>query len=76
MMVHAAATGLFGVLLATQDALGWLYLVPVGLATIWLLAGSARLITQYTGPRAMSVFKVSNMYLSLVLLAICVATVV
>jgi len=76
MMVHAVATGLYGVLLAAHGTLGWLYLVPVGLATIWLLAGSARLITSYTGSRAMSVFKVSNMYLSLVLLAICVATVV
>lgn len=76
MMVHAVATGAFGVLLAMHETLGWAYLIPVGVATIWLVAGSARLITQYTGPRAMSVFKVSNLYLSLVLLAICVTTVI
>jgi hypothetical protein len=33
-------------------------------------------VTAYTGPQAMRVFKVSNMYLSLVLLAICVAVLV
>lgn len=76
MLIHAGATGFFGMLLAVHNSLGWLYLVPVGLATIWLMSGAARLITQYTGPRAMTVFKISNMYLSLVLLAICVAAVV
>jgi protoheme IX farnesyltransferase len=76
MLFHAAATGAFGLLLALHDAMGWIYAIPVGLATIWLLRESALLIRQYTGPRAMSVFKVSNIYLSLVLLAICVAALV
>jgi heme O synthase-like polyprenyltransferase len=52
------------------------YLIPVGLATAWLLGESARLIRHYSGQRAMSVFKVSNLYLSVVLLAIVVATLV
>lgn len=76
MLIHAGATAAFGLLLAEHDALGWLYLVPVGLVTLWLLWNTARLTRQYTGPRAMSVFKVSNIYLTLVLLAICVATVI
>lgn len=76
MVAHAAATGLFGLLLATDPALGWPYVVPVGLATIWLVIESARLLHEYTGKRAWSVFKVSNMYLSIVLLAITIATLI
>ena len=76
MLVHAAATGAFGLILALDGALGLLYLVPVGLATVWLLRESARLLRDYSGTRAMSVFKASNIYLSLVLLVICVVTLV
>ncbi len=76
MLVHAVATAAFGVALTAHDALGWLYLLAVAPATVWLLAESARLIRDYGGPRAMSVFKVSNIYLSLVLLAVVVATLI
>jgi len=75
MLAHAAATGFFGVLLALHGALGLLYLAPVALATLWLLRESAGLLSSYTAPRAMSVFKVSNIYLSVVLLAVTVASV-
>lgn len=76
MMAHAVATGLFGLLLALHGALGWLYLAPVALATLWLWRESAGLLTSYTAPRAMTVFKVSNIYLSVVLLAVTVASVI
>ena len=76
MMAHAVATGLFGLLLALHGALGWLYLAPVALATVWLWRESAGLLTSYTAPRAMTVFKVSNIYLSVVLLAVTVASVI
>jgi protoheme IX farnesyltransferase len=76
MLAHAGATALFGLLLALDSALGWLYLVPVLAATLWLLGETVRLVWQYTAPQAMRVFKVSNLYLTLVLLAICVAAVV
>lgn len=75
MIAHAAATGLFGLLLAFHGAMGWLYLAPVALATLWLVRESFGLLTSYTEPRAMAVFKVSNIYLSVVLLAIAVAAV-
>lgn len=75
MIAHALATGLFGLLLALHGALGWLYLAPVALATLWLVRESVGLITSYTAPRAMSVFKVSNIYLSVVLLAVTVVSV-
>ncbi len=75
MLVHAAGTAIFGLLIALDPAMGWGYLIPVGLATVWLLRESARLLTDYSGARALTVFKVSNVYLSLVLLVICVAAV-
>ncbi len=76
MVAHAVVTGAFGLLLGLDGSLGWPYLVAVVPATAWLLAESARLIRDYTGPRAMSVFKVSNLYLSLVLLAVVIATLI
>ncbi len=72
MLAHAVATVIFGLLLG--PALGWLYLVPVVPGSAWLLRESAALARDYSGARALSVFKVSNIYLTLVLLAIVVAT--
>lgn len=74
MVLHAAATGAFGLALAAHGALGWAYLVPVAPVTLWLLVESGRLIHDYTGPRAMSVFKVSNIYLSVILAAIVIVS--
>jgi protoheme IX farnesyltransferase len=76
MLVHAAATGLFGLVLAAHPALGWLYLLAAAPATAWLWKAAASLRMQYTGQRALRVFKVSNVYLSLILLAIVVASVI
>ncbi|NDJ77110.1 MAG: protoheme IX farnesyltransferase [Chloroflexi bacterium] len=76
MLAHALATGLFGLLLALHPALGWAYLLPVGPATLWMLRESARLRRDYSGKRALRVFTVSNVYLSIVLLAIVVVTLV
>jgi len=49
--------------------------IPVA-ATAWLWKAAASLRWHYTGQRALSVFKVSNVYLSLILLAIVVASLV
>jgi heme O synthase-like polyprenyltransferase len=76
MLAHVAATGALGLLLATQDGLGLLYLVPVLLMTVWMAREAAHLLTDYTGSRALSVFKVSNIFLSVVLIAVCFATLV
>lgn len=76
MLAHAAVTAAFGLLIAFHPAMGLVYLLPVSLATLWLLRESAQLIREYTGPRAMTVFKVSNIYLSIILLAICVAAMI
>jgi len=76
MLAHVVATAAFGLLLATQDGLGLLYLIPVLLMTVWVVREAARLLTDYSGSRALSVFKVSNIYLSVVLVAVCFAALV
>ncbi|MBN2306008.1 MAG: protoheme IX farnesyltransferase [Anaerolineae bacterium] len=76
MLVHAAGTGLVGLLLARHESLGWPYLLPTAPVTVWLWAESVRLRAQYDGARALRLFKISNLYLALVLLAITVAAVV
>ncbi len=82
-LVHMVATAAIGLLLGTQPALGWLYLVPMLAATAWLGRDSVRLLRAHTrgdegseGQQAMALFKASNIYLALVLLMICVTAIV
>ena len=72
--LHTAATILIGLLLSVDSALGWLYLLPVSLATLWLGTQSFRLILVPSRTQALKLFHVSNIYLGLVLLVICVET--
>ena len=65
-------TVLAAVLLVGHPALGWLYLIPVGLAAVDLVMRNLRLLVEPTPKRAFSLFKASNLYLALVLLLICV----
>ncbi len=74
MLTHAAATGVLGLALAAHGSLGWAYLLATLPATLWLWRASWALRAEYSGPRALSVFKVSNIYLSLVLLAVVIAS--
>ncbi len=81
-LIHMAATGIIGLLLATHAALGWLYLLPMLGATLWLGRDSAQLLRAHTqgdegkeGQQAMTLFKASNLYLALVLLMICITAV-
>jgi len=76
VLVHTLPTGLAALLLAGHPVLGWLYFVPVGLATVDLIVRNLRLLVEPTSRRAFSLFKMSNLYLALVLLLICVDTMV
>ena len=69
--LHTSVTVLIGLLLSADPALGWLYLLPVGAATLWLGYLSIRLIFIPNRFQALKLFKVSNLYLGIVLLAIC-----
>jgi protoheme IX farnesyltransferase len=71
VLVHTVPTALAALMLVGHPALGWLYLVPVGLATLDLIARNIRLLAQPVPKRAFSLFKASNLYLALILLLIC-----
>lgn len=70
-MLHGLVGGMIGQILALHPSLGLLYLVPVAAATLYFWWVSARLVIQPTEQRAWLVFHVSNFYLALVLLFVC-----
>lgn len=74
VMLHAGGAVLAALALAAHPALGWLYLAPVGVASIGLLALSALLIAEPGKKWALALFHASNLYLGLVMLMICVET--
>lgn len=76
IFIHAASTGLATLLLAFVPALGWPYLIPTGLITLWMLILSARLIQVPERRQAIQLFVISNFFLALVLLSIIVVTTV
>jgi protoheme IX farnesyltransferase len=76
VLVHTVPTALAAVLLVGHPALDWLYFVPVGLATVDLILRNLRLLVDPRAKRAFSMFKMSNLYLALVLLLICVDAVI
>ena len=72
VLVHTVPTALAAVVLSAHPALSWLYFVPISLATVDLFVRNLRLLAEPTAKRAFSLFKMSNLYLALVLLMICV----
>jgi len=74
--LHTGATVLAAVLLAVHPALGWGYLLPVGVAGAGLLVRNGQLLRRPEGKQALALFKASNLYLMLVLVAVCVRVLV
>ncbi len=74
--LHTGATALIALLLAVHPQLGMLYLVPILIGTIWIILHSIRLITHPDQKQAFKVFKISNLYLGLVLVFIYISTLV
>ncbi len=72
MLLHTLLTGLVALTLAAQPTLGILYLTTSLLATLWLWWLSIRLLIRPIHHQAMALFITSNIYLGLLLLAICV----
>ncbi|MEJ2208117.1 MAG: heme o synthase [Anaerolineae bacterium] len=72
VLLHTAGTALAALALAAQPSLGLGYLIPVGLATVTLLFQSLRLVLAPGQAAASRLFLASNLYLALVLVAICV----
>jgi len=71
VMLHTAGTVLAALALVAHPDLGWLYFLPVGLASAYLLARNVRLLMQPTARQAYALFHTSNIYLALVLLMAC-----
>jgi len=75
IFLHTAVTGLAAIALAFVSGLGWLYLLPVGVLTAVWLWRNVRLLFQPTPVRARALFMLSNIYLMVILLLICLTTV-
>jgi protoheme IX farnesyltransferase len=76
VLLNTCGTALAGMALAARPALGWLYLLPVAVASLGLLILNTRLIVEPSRSRALALFHASNLYLALVLLLVCVDTLV
>lgn len=68
--VHTLATGFIAIVLGFHPALGLIYLVPVGLLSIRYMFLTVDLLRKPEGKLALSLFKFSNIYLSIVQLII------
>ncbi len=76
VFVHTAATALAALMLAFDPALGLIYIIPVGLATIDMMVRNVRLLRVPSGKNARSLFIASNMYLTVVLVMACIDVVI
>lgn len=76
VLLHTVATALAALMLDWHPTLGWLYLFPVGMATIDLLARNIRLLIRPGARIALSLFKASNLYLALILAMACIDAVI
>ena len=68
--VHTLATGFIALVLGLHPVLGLIYLVPVGFLSIQYIRLTIRLLRNPDGKLALSLFKFSNIYLSIVQLII------
>ncbi len=75
VLLHGAVTALMAVLLAVHPAMGLVYLVPTVAATIWMLWAGVAFLRVPERANALMFFKASNLYLLIVLLAVCGAAV-
>jgi protoheme IX farnesyltransferase len=72
VLLHTAGTALTALALVVHPDLGWIYLAPVSLASLYLVTRNLRLLGQPTAKQAYLLFHTTNLYLALVMLVICV----
>lgn len=75
VLLHTAATSLAALLLAFTPGLGWLYFLPVAGATVDLCWRNFKLIADPTSQNARSLFIASNIYLTVVIAALLLSSV-
>jgi len=74
VLSHTLPAGIGGLLLGLLPSLGWLYILPVGLFTADLVWRNIKLIKDPSPPNARGMFMASNLYLLVLLLAICISS--
>jgi protoheme IX farnesyltransferase len=75
VFLHTGASGAVALLLAVTPNLGLAYLIPVALATADIVVRNVRLIRDPSPRNARALFISSNIFLTVVLLAVCLGTV-
>ncbi len=75
VMSHTLPTSVGGLLLVLLPSLGWLYFLPVAWVTADLFWRNIKLIHSPSPQNAKGLFMASNIYLLVLLLAICLGTV-
>ncbi|KAA3663933.1 MAG: protoheme IX farnesyltransferase [Chloroflexi bacterium] len=75
IMAHTVPTAIGGILLVVLPELGWVYFMPVLLITIDLVRRNIKLVIDPSTDHARSLFLSSNLYLLILILAICLGTV-
>jgi protoheme IX farnesyltransferase len=71
-LLHGVGAGVTGLALIFRPGIGVVYLVPALIVTLYLLGQGMRLVIQPSVRRAWRLFHASNLYLAVILLAICV----
>ncbi len=75
VMLHTLPTGFASLMLVLMPSLGWLYFIPIAIVTANLLRRNIELIKEPSKARARKFFLSTNIYLLLLLWAICFDTV-
>lgn len=76
VFLHTGAASFVAILLGFTPQLGLAYFVPVALVTVDMIIRNVRLIRDPTPRNARALFLSSNVYLTVVLLATCIGTVI
>jgi len=76
IFIHALGTAVVVFALGAHSALGWVYLIPAGLMTVYMLVGSVKLLRNPTRKQAIRLFITSNLFLMVVLIAVMTAALI
>ena len=76
VLLHTSAAGLVAILIFVSPNLGLAYLVPVTIATVDMIQRNIRLIRDPSPQKARGLFISSNIYLTVVMVAICAGSVI
>jgi protoheme IX farnesyltransferase len=76
VLLHTSATGFVAMLLVVTPYLGLAYFIPVLIATVDMIVRNIRLIRNPTPQNARGLFISSNIYLTVVLVAVCAGSVI